>query len=195
MRYSVQVLRSHGKRDKGHNFTCFSLLRFNSKISSQVDSTNGPVNVDTSHIYHGEILGDAKSHVFGSLHDGVFEGKIITAKDSYYVEKARHYFPNQSSVDKRLHSVIYNEKHVDDPYGHLREGKCKFFHFYNLSHKIHTSLQTILSLQSISKKKNYQKKGNKRTKRYRFIKRHQEETLFLINDGCLASVTNNRKIS
>uniref|UniRef100_A0A336M3J2 ADAM10 endopeptidase n=1 Tax=Culicoides sonorensis TaxID=179676 RepID=A0A336M3J2_CULSO len=88
-----------------------------------VDSTNGPLNVDTSHIYHGEVVGDSKSHVFGSLHDGVFEGKIITGKDSYYVEKARHYFPNQSYVDSMgFHSVIYNEKHVGDPYEHLREG-------------------------------------------------------------------------
>ncbi|XP_063702279.1 disintegrin and metalloproteinase domain-containing protein 10 isoform X2 [Culicoides brevitarsis] len=85
-----------------------------------VDSTNGPVNVDASHIYHGDVIGDSKSHVFGSLHDGVFEGKIITARDSFYVEKARHYFPNASSVD--FHSVIYNERHVGDPYEHLREG-------------------------------------------------------------------------
>lgn len=52
----------------------------------------------------------------------MFEGKIITSKDSYYVENARHYFPNQSHVDKGFHSIIYNEKHVDDPFNHLRKG-------------------------------------------------------------------------
>lgn len=64
--------------------------------------------------------------MFGSIVDGVFEGKIITSRDSYYVEKRKHYFPNQtdSNNDLNFHSIIYKEDHVDDPYRHLRKGKC-----------------------------------------------------------------------
>uniref|UniRef100_A0A336LXA8 ADAM10 endopeptidase n=1 Tax=Culicoides sonorensis TaxID=179676 RepID=A0A336LXA8_CULSO len=86
-----------------------------------VDSVNGPINVDSSHIYHGTVMGDAKSHVFGSLHDGLFEGKIVTGKDSFYVENARYYFGNDSN-SRDFHSVIYNEKDVDDPYSNVRKG-------------------------------------------------------------------------
>ena len=93
-------------------------------IYLQIESTNGPIKVDSSHIYHGEIIGEPNSFVFGSIHDGVFEGKIISEKDSYYVEKAKHYFPNRSSyIDEGFHSVIYNEKDVNDPYTHQRKGK------------------------------------------------------------------------
>jgi disintegrin and metalloproteinase domain-containing protein 10 len=91
-----------------------------------VHTPNGPITADTSHIYHGRVIGDPHSEVFGSIIDGVFEGKIITAKDSYFIEKARHYFKNVSHQlehhDEPFHSVIYNEKHVDDPYQHKRTG-------------------------------------------------------------------------
>lgn len=39
------------------------------------------------------MIGDRNSYVFGSILDGVFEGKIITERDAYYVEHAKHYFP------------------------------------------------------------------------------------------------------
>lgn len=78
--------------------------------------------MDTSHIYKGHIIDDPDSHVFGSIIDGVFEGKIITRKDSYYVEHAKRYFPNGTFNDEGFHSIIYKEKHVDDPYADKREG-------------------------------------------------------------------------
>lgn len=78
--------------------------------------------MDTSHIYHGQVLGAPNSHVFGSIHDGVFEGKIVTDEDSYFVEHARHYFPNGTHHDYGFHSVIYNERDVvDDPFAHKRK--------------------------------------------------------------------------
>lgn len=64
--------------------------------------------------------GEPESKVFGSLIDGVFEGKIVSPRGSFYVEKARHYFPH--SDNKTFHSVIYHEGHVEDPYEHMREG-------------------------------------------------------------------------
>lgn len=88
-----------------------------------MDTPNGELPyVDTSHIYNGHVLGDPSSHVFGSLHDGVFEGKIITENDAYYVEHAKRYFPNGTHHDYGFHSVIYNERDVvDDPFAHKRE--------------------------------------------------------------------------
>lgn len=40
-----------------------------------METPNGELPyVDTSHVYHGQVLGEPNSHVFGSIHDGVFEG-------------------------------------------------------------------------------------------------------------------------
>jgi disintegrin and metalloproteinase domain-containing protein 10 len=62
-------------------------------------------------------LGDSESFVHGSIsRDGVFHGRIVTSKDSYFVEKAHFYFPNGSYIDKGFHSVIYKDQHVSDPY-------------------------------------------------------------------------------
>ena len=66
------------------------------------------------------MLGEPRSHVFGSISDGIFEGKIISHPASYYVEKAHHYFPKGENTS--FHSVIYAEHHVEDPYEHMRTG-------------------------------------------------------------------------
>lgn len=93
-----------------------------------MDTPQGELStVDTSHIYHGEVLGEPSSHVFGSIIDGIFEGKIITDTHAYYVENAKHYFPNRTHLDHGFHSIIYNERDVvDDPYAHKRKGKKIF---------------------------------------------------------------------
>nr|CAD7201692.1 unnamed protein product [Timema douglasi] len=64
--------------------------------------------------------GEPGSHVFGSVSEGVFEGKIVAPWGSYYVEKAHRYFPN--TANKTFHSVIYSESDVGDPYESLRTG-------------------------------------------------------------------------
>lgn len=69
--------------------------------------------------------GEPGSSVFGSVIDGVFEGKIMSHKGSYYVEKARHYFPQTALKNNTFHSVIYHENHIEDPYEHLRVGKLR----------------------------------------------------------------------
>ncbi|KAJ8947906.1 hypothetical protein NQ314_008530 [Rhamnusium bicolor] len=68
------------------------------------------------------FTGEPGSSVFGSLIDGVFEGKIISPKGSYFVEKAHHYFPHTEHPNRTFHSVIYQEDHVNDPYADQREG-------------------------------------------------------------------------
>uniref|UniRef100_A0A1B6LPU7 ADAM10 endopeptidase n=1 Tax=Graphocephala atropunctata TaxID=36148 RepID=A0A1B6LPU7_9HEMI len=76
--------------------------------------------VDTSHIYQGHLLEEPGSEVFGSIHDGVFEGKIISKLGNLYVEKASRYFPPSANVT--FHSVVYRESDVEDPYQHQRSG-------------------------------------------------------------------------
>lgn len=94
---------------------------FNDKL--EIHGPEGMLDLDTSHIYQGNILGVPNSSAFGSIIDGVFEGKIIMPKKgSYYVEKAHHYFPHATHPNKTFHSVIYHEDHVEDPYANIRKG-------------------------------------------------------------------------
>ncbi|XP_046982630.1 disintegrin and metalloproteinase domain-containing protein 10 isoform X1 [Schistocerca americana] len=84
-------------------------------------SAGQPLHVDTAHLYHGHLAGEPKSHVFGSVIDGVFEGKIYSPSDgAFYVEKAHHFFP--SGHNDSIHSVIYHEADVEDPYESQRTG-------------------------------------------------------------------------
>ncbi len=62
------------------------------------------------------------SLVFGSLRDGVFDGKIITPHETYYVERLSKY-PHLTTTNSTLHSVIYADHEVKDPFHTLRTGK------------------------------------------------------------------------
>ncbi|XP_026322466.1 disintegrin and metalloproteinase domain-containing protein 10 [Hyposmocoma kahamanoa] len=110
--------RAHGKHFK---------LRLRRDLSAfsedfKVEGSKGELHdVDTSRIYHGDLADDSQSAVFGSVTDGVFEGKIIAHDGSYYVEHARRYFP-PNGTRTRVHSVIYRESDVTDPYTHKRHG-------------------------------------------------------------------------
>lgn len=65
---------------------------------------------------------------YGSIVDGVFDGKIHSKDGVYYVEKASKYFPRSESSSgsandgDRFHSIIYREAHVIDPYDEHRTG-------------------------------------------------------------------------
>ncbi|XP_050343887.1 disintegrin and metalloproteinase domain-containing protein 10 isoform X2 [Nymphalis io] len=88
----------------------------------KVEGSQGQIHeVETSHIYKGEVVDDPQSTVFGSVTDGVFEGKIMLNDGAYYVEHARRYFP-PNGTRTRVHSVIYREGDVVDPYAHRRHG-------------------------------------------------------------------------
>ena len=67
------------------------------------------------------VPGVPNSYVHGSVHDGVFQGKIETPEGNYYVEKSHHYYPHNHSSS--FHSVIYSEEHIEDPFQHLERGK------------------------------------------------------------------------
>lgn len=87
-----------------------------------VDSDNKPFNsteVDTSHIYAGYLVGEPDSVVYGSVLDGVFEGKITSPKSgSYYVEKSTRYFPDhyENNGNETFHSIVYKETDIDNPH-------------------------------------------------------------------------------
>ncbi|XP_044757253.1 disintegrin and metalloproteinase domain-containing protein 10 isoform X2 [Coccinella septempunctata] len=90
--------------------------------SLEVHGENGKIDVDTGHIYHGNLVGEPQTDVFGSVINGVFEGSIITPKGRFFVEKAHHYFPISKHPNRTFHSVIYHEDHMNDPYEHLHKG-------------------------------------------------------------------------
>ncbi|KAH7966339.1 hypothetical protein HPB49_015388 [Dermacentor silvarum] len=75
-------------------------------------STEGVIQVDTSHIYSGSVVGEPRSRVFGSLHGGIFEGSINTGSgDSLYVERSEKFFNNSQP----FHSVLYSADDVEIP--------------------------------------------------------------------------------
>lgn len=51
----------------------------------------------------------------------MFDGKIITPDGTYYVERANKYA--LPSTNASLHSVIYGDRDVHDPYDHMRTGE------------------------------------------------------------------------
>ncbi|XP_049270198.1 disintegrin and metalloproteinase domain-containing protein 10-like [Rhipicephalus sanguineus] len=78
-------------------------------------STEGVVQVDTSNIYSGSVVGEPGSRVFGSLHGGIFEGSIDTGSgDSLYVERSEKFFTNSQP----FHSVLYSAHDVEVPASH-----------------------------------------------------------------------------
>ncbi|KRT80735.1 hypothetical protein AMK59_4955, partial [Oryctes borbonicus] len=109
--------RSHGRHFRlrlKRDLTVFS-------DNLEVHGSKGQIDVDTSHIYNGHIIGDPDSTVFGSIIEGVFEGKIVASDKAFYVEKAHHYFPHHKYPNKTFHSVIYDENHVEDPHKDKRK--------------------------------------------------------------------------
>lgn len=79
--------------------------------------------LDFKHIYEGTLADDPDSRVWGSIRGGVFEGVIESERDgTYYVERAHKYFQGHNSTKSGFHSLIYHDRHVEDPYVNLRAG-------------------------------------------------------------------------
>ncbi|XP_003425500.1 disintegrin and metalloproteinase domain-containing protein 10 isoform X2 [Nasonia vitripennis] len=90
-----------------------------------IGPTSQREDLDISHIYEGHLIGEPGSHVFGSLSDGIFHGKIVSPRDgAWYVEKSHYYFAPHERNETR-HSVIYHEDDVEDPYESIRTGDSK----------------------------------------------------------------------
>ena len=110
----------------GHNFR-LKLKRDASSVFSDdllVEGSDGkPVGVNLDHIYSGELEDVPNSHVFGTVRDGVFEGRIHTPNETFYVERSFRYFspknhafePRADRVSPPFHSVIYSADEVHHP--------------------------------------------------------------------------------
>jgi len=101
----------------------------------RVEGPDGePLHLPLDHIYSGHLENTLDSHVYGSVRDGIFEGKIFIPNGSFYVERSHKYFKGRrsrnvlqephpssspSSVDEStspfFHSVIYKSEDVKHP--------------------------------------------------------------------------------
>lgn len=63
------------------------------------------------------FLDEHGTRVYGSIRNGIFEGKIHTKNHTYYVERTHKY----GVRDQPYHSIIYSENDVHDPYAEKRE--------------------------------------------------------------------------
>ncbi|KAK0168219.1 hypothetical protein PV327_002044 [Microctonus hyperodae] len=88
-----------------------------------IEGPSGEIeDLDTSHIYHGHLVGVRNSYAFGSISDGVFHGQMASPDiGTWFVEKAHYYF-RPHAINDSFHSVIYHENDVNDPYTATREG-------------------------------------------------------------------------
>ncbi|XP_064471133.1 disintegrin and metalloproteinase domain-containing protein 10-like isoform X2 [Ornithodoros turicata] len=107
-------------------------------------ATRRVFEADTSHIYTGRVVGDSGSHVYGSLHDGVFEGGIHTRNGSYYAESARKYFEKQMPFK----SVIYSATDAEFP----RNNKTGSARLCGLYGRTEAWMDNVLRSQSFHKK-------------------------------------------
>ncbi|GMT00819.1 hypothetical protein PENTCL1PPCAC_22993, partial [Pristionchus entomophagus] len=64
-----------------------------------------------SNMYEGIIKDDNQSQVFGSIHDGIFEGMITLSNgEEFWIESS---FPYNASVP--FHSFIYSTDEIEMP--------------------------------------------------------------------------------
>jgi disintegrin and metalloproteinase domain-containing protein 10 len=78
-------------------------------------SDGNPIKLPLDHIYSGHLEDTANSHVFGSVSDGIFEGKILTPEGSYYVEKSHKYFkvnPSPSESQEQLEDMDFSSREM-----------------------------------------------------------------------------------
>ncbi|XP_028044580.2 disintegrin and metalloproteinase domain-containing protein 10 isoform X1 [Monomorium pharaonis] len=112
--------RAHGK--DFHIRLKRDLTTFSNNLIIEGSRGERHYDSDVSHVYQGNLVGEPGSHVFGSVSDGVFHGKIVSPKSgAWYVERAHYYFPPHE-INETLHSVIYHENDVGDPYVDVRQG-------------------------------------------------------------------------
>lgn len=92
------------------------------------DGDGQPIDLSLDHLYSGHLHGEEGSHVYGSIRDGIFEGKIVTPNGTFYMERAHKYFKDNSSSNAitgnsggdggtraAFHSVIYSSNDVSHP--------------------------------------------------------------------------------
>lgn len=140
IRFISSLPTANNVNNKNEYFNFLSLISF--------INANYRIPLNTSLLFVIVFPGEPGSHVFGSISDGVFHGKIISPRGgAWYVEKAYYYFPPHE-INDTLHSVIYHENNVDDPYAHLRKGNLRrivSFSFLFFSFRFLSSSNFIVS--------------------------------------------------
>ena len=70
---------------------------------------------DLSHLVEGVVEGDADSHAYGSVLDGVFAGHIHTGNGQiYHVDRASKYILHKErNPNSRTHSIVYADNDID----------------------------------------------------------------------------------
>uniref|UniRef100_A0A673WJK7 ADAM10 endopeptidase n=1 Tax=Salmo trutta TaxID=8032 RepID=A0A673WJK7_SALTR len=71
----------------------------------EVFSENISSTADLSHLYSGELEDEKGSSCHGSVIQGQFEGSVLTANGTYYIEPVHRY----TSQPTQHHSIIYHE--------------------------------------------------------------------------------------
>lgn len=71
----------------------------------------------TYDIFCKTFLDEHGTRVYGSIRNGIFEGKVHTKNHTYFVERTHKY----GLRDQPYHSIIYSENDVHDPYAEKRE--------------------------------------------------------------------------
>jgi len=112
--------QSHGKLFKLKLDRDTSVLNADAEFVSEDDAR---LEVDTSHLYAGYLEDDPHSRAYGSISDGVFDGKIYSSDGIFYVERASKYQLTNTSTG--VHSIIYRDDDVLDPYGQHVDGSVR----------------------------------------------------------------------
>ncbi|XP_074597660.1 disintegrin and metalloproteinase domain-containing protein 10-like [Brevipalpus obovatus] len=84
-------------------------------------------DLNFAHIVSGTLTDEpGLSKVYGSIHDGIFEGKIHTPQQTYFVERAHKYRHDlhRNGHNTSSHSIIYSADDVHHDHGHTIGGGC-----------------------------------------------------------------------
>ncbi|XP_055796556.1 disintegrin and metalloproteinase domain-containing protein 10 [Salvelinus fontinalis] len=108
----------------------------------EVFSENISSTADLSHLYSGELEDEKGSSCHGSVIQGQFEGSVLTANGTYYIEPVHRY----TSQPTQHHSVIYHEDDMDaPPMGSSRDGFCGAERLWRLAQSLRPNQEVPVS--------------------------------------------------
>ncbi|XP_015785243.1 disintegrin and metalloproteinase domain-containing protein 10 [Tetranychus urticae] len=106
------------------------------------DSTGKPITINFDHIVSGQLENEpGLTKVYGSIHDGVFEGKIHTIDQTYYVERTGKYYKDLKEKGHNVtsHSIIYSADDVHHDHDHELGAGCGSDEIYKWMEEISNS--------------------------------------------------------
>ncbi|XP_053204127.1 disintegrin and metalloproteinase domain-containing protein 10-like [Panonychus citri] len=106
------------------------------------DSSGKPITINFDHIVSGQLENEpGHTKVYGSIHDGVFEGKIHTLDQTYYVERVGKYGKDfkEKGHNVSSHSIIYSADDVHHDHDHEIGAGCGNDEIYKWMEEISNS--------------------------------------------------------